>query len=89
NHPDDDSIKATASNWVIEHDLFSKYSSKPYQNYLDRIESKEEIALSVLTEKSYQQVEAWIDEITTLASAKVKLKVMAKVILALVKTREE
>ena len=49
--------------------------------------AKEQIALSGLAEKTYQQAEDWIDEITTLASAKQKLKVMAKVILAIIKTR--
>lgn len=50
-------------------------------------QAKDEIALSGLAEKSYPEVVAWIDEISDLASAKVKMTVMAKVILALVKVR--
>lgn len=56
-----------------------------FQREEDVEQSKEEIALSGLVEKSYQQVENWINEITDLASAKEKLKVMAKVILAVLK----
>lgn len=61
--------------------------NKFLQRREDERQAKEEIALSGLAEKSYPEVVAWIDEITTLASAKQKLKVMAKVILAIVKTR--
>lgn len=50
-------------------------------------QAKEEIALSGLAEKSYPEVVAWIDEITNLASAKQKMRVMAKVILAIIKTK--
>lgn len=62
---------------------------KFFQRKEDERQAKEEIALSGLAEKSYPEVIAWINEITTLASAKQKMKVMAKVILALVKTRKE
>jgi len=51
----------------------------------DEQQAKEQIVLSGLKEKNYQQVEDWIDEITTLASAKQKLKVMGKVLLAVIK----
>lgn len=51
----------------------------------DERQAKRQIALSGLKEKKYQEVESWIDEITDLATAKQKLKVMAKVELALIK----
>ncbi len=62
--------------------------AKFLQNEQDKQDAKTQIALSGLAEKSYQQAEDWINEITTLALAKQKLKVMAKVILAIIKTRE-
>lgn len=63
------------------------FVDKFFQKKQDDQQAKEEIALSGLAEKSYQQIEDWIDEITDLASVKVKMKVMAKVILAFLKTR--
>lgn len=47
--------------------------------------AKEQIALSGLKEKTYPQVVNWIDEIDSLATAKQKLKIMAKVLLAIIK----
>lgn len=51
-------------------------------------QSREQIVLSGLAEKSYQEVEDWVDEITNLPMAKQKLKVMAKLILAIIKVME-
>lgn len=58
------------------------------QREQNKEQAKAQIALSGLKEKTYPEVAAWIDEISDLASAKAKMEVMGKVILAIIKTRE-
>ena len=48
-------------------------------------QAKEQIALSGLKEKTYPEVVSWINEITDLPSAKQKLKVICKILLAVIK----
>ena len=52
-------------------------------------DAKAQIALSDLANKTYAQVQTYIDnQVTDLASAKVVLKKMANIILALLKERD-
>ena len=53
------------------------------------LDAKAQIALSDLANKTYAQIQTYIDtQVTDLASAKVVLKKMANVILALLKERD-
>ena len=53
------------------------------------LDAKAQIALSDLANKTYAQVQDYIDaQVTDLASAKVVLKKMANVILAILKERD-
>ena len=52
-------------------------------------DAKAQIALSDLANKTYAQIQTYIDnQVTDLASAKVVLKKMANIILALLKERD-
>ena len=52
-------------------------------------DAKSQIALSDLANKTYAQIQTYIDnQVTDLASAKVVLKKMANIILALLKERD-
>lgn len=85
-HPDDESIKETASNWVIEHNLFSKYSAKSYQEYIKKKEANHILFndLDYFTGLTYEELEAIIDEkVTNLQMAKKALHLLAKWCLAL------
>jgi len=54
-----------------------------------KVDAKAQIALSHLSNKTYQQVQDYVDSnVTDLASAKVVLKKMATVLLALLKERD-
>ena len=57
--------------------------------YQKRIDAKAQITLSDLAGKTYQQAQDWVDNnVTDLASAKVVLKKLAVVVLALLKERD-
>ena len=54
-----------------------------------QVDAKAQIALSDLADKTYQQAQDWVDNnVTDLASAKVVLKKLAVVVLALLKERD-
>jgi len=62
------------------------YDADKYQKTLD---AKAQIALSDLANKTYAQVQDYVDaQVTDLASAKVVLGKMANIILALLKERD-
>jgi len=57
--------------------------------YQKQVNAKAEIALSNLANKTYQQVQDYVDnQVTDLASAKAVMKKMAFVMLALLKERD-
>jgi len=59
------------------------------ESYQKTVDAKAQIALSDLANKTYAQIQTYIDnQITDLASAKVVLKKMANIILALLKERD-
>jgi hypothetical protein len=63
-----------------------KYDPAIYQKSVD---AKAQIVLSDLANKSYTQIQAYVENnVTDLASTKVVLKKMALVILALLKERD-
>ena len=63
-----------------------KYDAESYQKTVD---AKAQIALSDLANKTYAQIQTYIDnQVTDLASAKVVLGKMANIILALLKERD-
>jgi len=63
-----------------------KFNQATYQKSVD---AKAQIVLSDLSNKTYAQVQTYIDNnVTDLASTKVVLKKMALVILALLKERD-
>ena len=57
--------------------------------YQKTVDAKAQIALSDLANKTYAQVQTYVEnQVTDLASAKVVMKKMATVILALLKERD-
>ena len=58
-------------------------------SYQKQVDAKAQIPLSDLSDKTYQQAQDWVDNnVTDLASAKVVLKKLAVVVLALLKERD-